>query len=169
MRDNVLLPLDPRKSGDTQDFADVQSGISLPAWHCPFVVHSAGSHPKPCQARAKSDCNVSKLCKTHEKELWGHVQSAHGSILRNIAKKWKLREMSMVDAEVELTLLNSALAEKERRTASHLGHSTDRRAMRHVSEVFTDDSVQVLMCFMCACKELSHAGYDKFGNDMQNG
>ena len=75
----------------------------------------------------------------------------------------------MGDEETLLTLLNSALAEKERRTVPQLGHSTDRRSMHHVSEVFTNDSVQVLMCFMCACKELSHAGYDKFGNAIQKG
>ena len=50
-----------------------------------------------------------------------------------------------------------------------LGLSRDRRALSHISEVFTDDSVQVLMCFLCACKELSHSGFDKFGRPMQKG
>ena len=50
-----------------------------------------------------------------------------------------------------------------------LGHSTDRRVLEHVREVFNDDNVRVLMCFMCACKELSHQGYDKFGDLVQKG
>ena len=60
------------------------------------------------------------------------------------------------------TLYNSALAEKERSSVPFLGHSTDRRVLEHVREVFNDDNVHVLMCLMCACKELSHKGYNKF-------
>ena len=66
-------------------------------------------------------------------------------------------------------MLNGALAEKERSTVPQLGHSTDRRTLQHVGEVITSDSVQVLMCFMCACMELSINGYNKFGQGMQKG
>ena len=69
----------------------------------------------------------------------------------------------MKGSEVLFTLYNSALAEKERSSVPLLGHSTDRRVLEHVREVFNDDNVHVLMCFMCACKELSHKGYTNSG------
>ena len=50
-----------------------------------------------------------------------------------------------------------------------LGHSTDRRAMQQSREVFRDDNVQVLMCFMCACKEVAHTGHNKFGEEVEKG
>ena len=86
-----------------------------------------------------------------------------------IVRKYKLKEMSMEEAEVRLTLYNAALAEKERCSVPMLGHSTDRRTLAHVGEVFREDNVHVLMCFLCACKEISHTGYDKFGKAVQKG
>ena len=50
-----------------------------------------------------------------------------------------------------------------------LGHSTDRRAIQHTREVFREDNVEVLMCFVCACKEVSHQGFDKFGRPAHKG
>ena len=50
-----------------------------------------------------------------------------------------------------------------------LGHSTDRRAISHTREVFREDNIKVLMCFVCACKEISHLGYDKFGKPVNKG
>ena len=77
--------------------------------------------------------------------------------------------MGMSDREVQLTLLNGAVAEKERRSVPMLGHSTDRRSIEHAREVFREDNIQVLMCFMCACKEVAHAGFDKFGEQLEKG
>ena len=45
--------------------------------------------------------------------MWAHVRVRHGHILHGIAKRWKLREMDMAQAEVEFTLFNGALAEKD--------------------------------------------------------
>ena len=50
-----------------------------------------------------------------------------------------------------------------------LGHSTDRRAISHTLEVFREDNIKVLMCFVCACKEISYLGYDKFGKPVNKG
>ena len=38
-----------------------------------------------------------------------------------------------------------------------------------LDEVFQDDTVSVLMCFQCVCKEISYSGFDKFGQHMQKG
>ena len=50
-----------------------------------------------------------------------------------------------------------------------LGHSTDRRAISHTREVLREDNIQVLMCFVCACKEISYRGFDKFGKPVNKG
>ena len=75
----------------------------------------------------------------------------------------------MKEPEVCLTLYNSALSEKERSSVPLVGHSTDRRVLEHVRQVFRNDNVHVLMCFLCACKEVAHTGYDKFGEAVQKG
>mgnify|MGYP005676530665 CR=1 FL=1 len=75
----------------------------------------------------------------------------------------------MSGAEVNLTLYNAALAEKERCSVPALGHSTDRRTLGHVQQVFREDNIQVLMCFLCACKEIAYDGYDKFGSPVRKG
>ena len=53
----------------------------------------------------------------------------------------------MSSAEVNLTLYNAALVEKERCSVPALGHSTDRRAPGHVQEGFREDDIHVLICF----------------------
>ena len=75
----------------------------------------------------------------------------------------------MKEADVHLTLYNAGLAEKERSSMPELGLSTDRRVMHHVSEVFREDNIKVLMCFSCACKEILYNGYNKFGKKFQKG
>ena len=106
---------------------------------------------------------------SYEKELWTHIRLCHNSVLRDVAKKLDLFEKSKNQDEVCLTLFNSALVENERSSGPLLGHSTDRRVLEHVRQVFRDDNVHVLMCFMCACKEVAHTGYDKFGDNIQTG
>ena len=58
---------------------------------------------------------------------------------------------------------------EERRSVPLLGHSTDRRSIEHTREVFREDNVQVLMRFVCARKEVAHAGFDKFGEQREKG
>ena len=101
--------------------------------------------------------------------MWTRILECHNSILRDIASRWNLCEKSMNGPEVLFTLYNSALAEKERSSVPLLGHSTDRRVLEHVREVFHDDNVHVLVCFMCACKEVSHKGYNKCGKLVEKG
>ena len=73
------------------------------------------------------------------------------------------------DSEIHFTLFNNALAEKERGFVPMVGHSTDRRAIQHTREVFREDSIEVLMCFVGACKDGAHRGFDKFGRPKQKG
>ena len=47
--------------------------------------------------------------------------------------------------------VKEALAEKERQTVPLLGVATDRRALTHLGEVFYEDNVVTLICFVCGC------------------
>ena len=166
LRDNVLLPLDPRAENQNTVFTEVDSGIALPLWHCPFQTCGADGQQVFCKFIANTISSQRKG--SHEKAFWTHIRVHHLTVLRNITKKLSLDEKQMKEAEVHLTLLNAALAEKERSSVPLLGHSTDRRSIEHVREVFREDNVHVLMCFMCACKEVMHIGYDKFGEDVRS-
>ena len=55
------------------------------------------------------------------------------------------------------------MASIERESIPRLGIATDLRTMRHIGEVFFEDNVKPLMCFICSCKHLYHYGYNKFG------
>ena len=56
---------------------------------------------------------------------------------------------------------------EERRSVPMLGHSADQRSIEHTREVFREENVQVRMCFMRACKEVAHAGFDAFGEQLE--
>ena len=169
LRDNPLAPQDCPTEAHTYACSDAKSGNAWPVWHCPFIEFGLGGHTTPCLARAQQASSDSQQDYSHEKDMWTHVRACHGHTMEAISQKWKLQKQELVPAEVHLTLLNSALAEKERATVPKLGHSTDRRSLRQVDEVFRDDTVSVLMCFQCACKEISYSGFDKFGQRMQKG
>ena len=62
-----------------------------------------------------------------------------------------------------------ALCECERRSVPKLGIATDRRALNHVGEVFREDNISTLICFICNCKHICHGGYDKFGTEYGKG
>ena len=111
--------------------------------------------------------------------MWRHVCTSHGGLLEQVGKKWKLfkdktqstweMDVGAFKEEVFLTLLNGTLAEKERNFVPTLGHSTDRRSIEHTREVFKEDNIEVLMCFVCVCREVAYRGYNKFGRRTQKG
>ena len=68
MRNDVLLPRDPRERDGAQVYADVQSGASLPAWHCPFVTRTADGRCMPCQAVPSAACKSHSQSGTYEKD-----------------------------------------------------------------------------------------------------
>ena len=154
MRDDVLLPIVSHGNNEPTLFTNVGSGMRLPAWHCPFHVETSGVGKRPCTAHAAEASRAASLKASHEQDLWAHVCSAHGSLLRRISTQWKLYErthatkdlpMNSFAEEVHLTLLNAGLAEKERRLVPMLGHSTDRRAIQHTREVYREDNIEALM------------------------
>ena len=77
--------------------------------------------------------------------------------------KYKLTETFCGKEETAFTLVNQAYIEQERKSCPQVGLATDRRSLRHLGEVFFEENVEVLMCFVCGCKHIHHKGFDKFG------
>ena len=152
LRRDVLLPLQPGARGDDATYGDVHTGVALPSWHCAF---------KGCSACATTSPSASASASTFEKSLWTHLGSQHGVVLSNILKKFKLVETFLDKAQLQLTLYNAALLEQERQSVPKLGHSTDRRTFQHVSEVFREEKVALLMCKYCeSCESESLESYE---------
>ena len=158
LRSNVLLPQNPSSTNDEETWADVHQAVVLPIWHCAF---------KGC-----TTCAESASCEgNHELELWQHIwhSGTHKSQLMALIQEHSLQEPYLSTQEIALTLYNEALAEQERKSMPLLGIATDRRNLRHIGEVFLEDNVQTLICFICGCKHIAHAGFDKFGKKQQKG
>ena len=161
LRDDVLLPLDPHLRDDSTCFSAVDTGIFLPLWHCPF---------KGCAACSKSYEKIA----SHEKSWWRHVWSTtgHQGTVLAVIKAAGIHATPQELPEVGFALIVGALAESQRRNpfgVPRVGTSTDRRSLCHLGEVFKEDNVKTLMCFICGCKHIFHAGYDKFGEAVTKG
>ena len=50
-----------------------------------------------------------------------------------------------------------------------VGLSIDRRVISHVSEVYKEESVKCLVCFVCAEKNLYHKSFDRKGKPFTRG
>ena len=157
LREDVLLPLhpDPGETGAT--WTQVDKALVLPSWHCSFLGCAAC-----CQRTTDSN---------HEAGLWQHIWNAstHRPLLTKVIRNHKLQETHMAIEEVAFTLYNQALAEKERQSCPLLGVATDRRSLAHLREVFYEENVATLICFVCGCKHLKIDGYDKFGKPVRKG
>ena len=151
LRDEVLLPLDPSDATGTLVFSDVEEAVVLPPWHCSF----AGCSATERQLKAGDK---------HEYNLWRHVwqetasNASHAPLLKKIISKYGLTRTVHPEArhleEIAFTLLSGALLAKERELCPNVGLATDRRALGHVGEIFREDSVKTLMCYVCACAVL---------------
>ena len=154
LRNDLLLPLDPTLAEKTEVWNRVEQGVVLPMWHCGF---------RGCSA---TSCNVvTPGPGNHERGMWQHIwhTPAHRQILDQIVTKYKLTETFCRKEETAFTLVNQAYIEQERKSCPQVGLATDRRSLRHLGEVFFEENVEVLMCFVCGCKHIHHKGFDKFG------
>ena len=106
--------------------ADLESGISLPPWHCPFL---------DCRCCWQSD----DVEKNHEEAWWQHVWHtvSHKVVC---LKSLQMANLAVADADLPETvfaLLVAAMTEKERRNpcmVPRVGLSVDRRTLVHLGE-----------------------------------
>ena len=157
LRENVLLPLHPDLCEMGVPFTKVDTAVVLPAWHCAFQGCTA------CSQRSSNDKS--------EAGLWNHIwqYATHQHLLTDLITRHCLREPMLKDEEIAFTLYGQALNEKERKSCPLVGAATDRRALQHLGEVFYEDNVSTLMCFICGCKHIRHSGFDKRGHEVRKG
>ena len=160
LKENVTMPtkIDSCKMDCP---ADLDSGISLPQWNCPFV---------DCNCCSQND----EVFKNHEKAWWQHVWHTSSHKLKCL-ESLRLARMEVADADLPETvfaLLIAAMTEKERSSpymVPQVGLSVDRRCLAHLGETFYEDNIKCLMCFVCGCKHLYHRGFNKFGDSVDKG
>ena len=71
--------------------------------------------------------------------------------------------------DVAFALFNAALVDSERQLCPLVGVSADRRCLHNLSEVFTEDNIKTLVCFICGCKHVCCEGFDMFGKTIEEG
>ena len=161
LREDLTLPMDPRSDHASKAWTDVDTAVVLPTWHCGF---------RDCSSNS---CNQKMFMQqNHEYGIWHHIwhTAKHKEVLSNIIEKYDLTEKKVKDVEeTAFTLMNQAYMMKERQSCPCLGIATDRRSLSHLGEVFFEDNVEVLMCFICGCKHIHHKGFDKFGSPSHKG
>ena len=140
LRNDILLPTDPRVAGEQKVYDDIASGILR-------GIAFAG-----CKA---GEWHVSKAIK-HESSLWNHLwlSSGHQKQLRTLMRRYALTDGTQEEEEVAFTLYNAAIAERERLSVPQLGLCTDRKCLRHIGETFFEGNMQELMCFICGGKHI---------------
>jgi hypothetical protein len=157
-RSDCTIPLDPFDTKQTQIFDDLSEAYRLPTWHCPFRSCTA------CDASSASSAYVA-----HESLWWDHIEAAHDGVVSRIITKHKLARDGISIAETKFALVIAGMLEREREFIPKCGIAVDRRTLRHVGEVFYEDNIKSLMCFICGCKHCYHMGYDKFGKSHSKG
>ena len=64
--------------------------------------------------------------------------------------KQEIQEVALVEEEYVWDVYREALAVQERRAVPAVGPAVDRRAFEATLERYNDDSIQALICFVCA-------------------
>ena len=64
--------------------------------------------------------------------------------------KQEIQEVALVEEEYVWDVYGEALAVQERRAVPAVGPAVDRRAFDATLEVYNDDRIQSLICFVCA-------------------
>jgi hypothetical protein len=179
LRSEPLLLLLPGDS--TAAFEDLDSGILLPSWHCPFA---------DCDACGMIRINSDKEKKSEEfvlpkqnsvsalrQHIWGNselgMKGLHKAQLTDIFHEefpefdhpcdyWQRQETCFA-------VLEEAIATKERENVPLVGMARDRRALQHLDEVCTESNLKVLMCLICNSKHIYYHNFDKYGKEYNAG
>jgi len=175
LRDNVTCPLEPTSETDAGVFTNVTAGILLPSWHCFFkdCRHCGLVCPQISHKRALPDADR-VLSDNHVYHWWRHIWNTKDGHRHELEKL--LKEEGVTNAlsrknlkELAFSIVLHAAAEKERENVPLLGVSTDRRCLNHIAEVYQEDNIKTLMCFICNAKHVFYHGIDKFGYEYNAG
>ena len=125
--------------------------MSLPRIHCAFATCTACSQKdfaEEAKAVEKLDKSLRWEDDTRSAEtFWDRVLKAH--ILRH--HKDEIQDVALAEEDDDVwDVYKEGLAVQERRRVPVVGAAVDRRAFETTLEVYNDDSIRSLICFVCA-------------------
>ena len=107
----------------------------------------------------------------HEAAWWKHIWSDNPkhrlALVRAADRNFPYRKSEQ--KETCFALIIDAMLERERKFIPRVGLAVDRRTLQHVGEVFKEDNIKTLMCFICGWKHIYHHGFDKYGESISKG
>jgi len=115
----------------------INSADRLPRICCAF---------RTCDGFEKADEDEAAQDEKEAAPFWDRVLKAH--ILRK--HKNEIQNIALVEEEYVWDVYKEALAVQERRAVPAVGPAVDRRAFEATLERYNDDSIQALICFVCA-------------------
>ena len=140
MRERPTLPLGP--GGAAMTAADLETGMKLPLYSCPFQNNERG----PCQFHTSD-----RTAFLHH-VAGGAMDRAHAVELQEICKD----DISWM---TNLDYVHGALSVAERERWPLLGLSTTRRSLNLLALRYNDSTTQCLACFICGQLRTTCAGY----------
>ena len=149
LRARVTIPATVEEDPHAQALID--SAMSLPRIHCAFAKCTASSEEDFAEeAKAVRELDRASACQDddhHAEAFWDRVLKAH--ILRQ--HKDQIRDVAFVEEDDDVwDVYKEGLAVQERRRVPVVGAAVDRRAFETTLEVYKNDSIRSLICFVCA-------------------
>ena len=149
LRSRVTIPATVEQDPHAQKMID--SAVSLPRIHCAFAKCTACTEEDFAED-AKVVQDIDRVSgwqddDRHAEVFWDRVLKAH--ILRK--HKQLIQGVAFVEEDDDVwDVYKEGLAVQERRRVPVVGAAVDRRAFETTMEVYNDDSIRSLICFVCA-------------------
>ena len=149
LRARVTIPATVEQDPNAQ--ASIDSAMSLPRIHCAFAKCTACTEEDFAED-AKAVREIDRVSgwqddDRHAEAFWDRVLKAH--ILRQ--HKDQIQDVAFVEEDDDVwEVYKEGLAVQERRRVPVVGAAVDRRAFETTLEVYNDDSIRSLICFVCA-------------------
>jgi len=157
LRARVTIPATVEQDPNAQALID--SAMSLPRIHCAFAKCTASSEEDFAEeAKAVREIDRASGCQDddrHAEAFWDRVLKAH--ILRQ--HKDLIQDVALAEEDDDVwEVYKEGLAVQERRRVPVVGAAVDRRAFETTLEVYNDETIRSLICFVCARVCLHTAG-----------
>ena len=125
--------------------------MPLPRIHCAFAKCTASSKEDFAEeAKAVREMDKGSRCHDdgrHAEAFWDRVLKAH--ILRH--HKEQIQDLALAEEDDDVwEVYKEGLAVQERRRVPVVGAAVDRRAFETTLEVYNDETIRSLICFVCA-------------------
>ena len=150
LRSRVTIPAKVEQDPNSQ--ATIDSAMSLPRIHCAFATCTACTE-KDFALAAKAEREIDRLSSSQGDDDW-HAEAFWNRVLKpHIVRQHndEIQDVAFVEEDDDVwDVYKEALAVQERSRVPVVGAAVDRRAFETTLEVYNDDSIRSLICFVCA-------------------